>query len=162
MGLNMYELAQYVNLDVDDVYEVEEIARWFNKGIASYNMIPPLSTYPFVEIELEDDDYKVYEHLDKNFMLSIMLPFISSAVRAQESAVIEKQEYFQEFMMNARIYKSAKNIPKEFMLNPVEDLEDYQIGENVYISDMDYSPFQSNWYRPTKRVKKYNPLDEED
>jgi hypothetical protein len=155
MALNIYELSQYVNLDVDDSYDEDEIARWFNKGIANYNLIPPLTEYPFVDI---DDDTisnvaEPYEFLDKNFMLGIMLPFISSAIRAQESAVMEKQQYYQEFISNATRYKMASNIESDLLLNPIENISNYQIGENVYISDFDYAPFQSVWQRPAKKIK---------
>lgn len=155
MALNIYELAQYVNLDVDDSYGEDEIARWFNKGIASYNLIPPLTEYPFIDIDDEtiSDIADPYVFLDKNFMLGIMLPFISSAIRAQESAVMEKQEYYQEFLINATRYKMASNIDADLLLNPVEDIAKYQIGENVYISDFDYAPFQSEWQRPVKKIK---------
>jgi hypothetical protein len=86
-------------------------------------------------------------------MLGIMLPFISSAIRAQESAVMEKQEYYQEFLVNATRYKMASNIDEDLLLNPVEGIDQYQIGENVYMSDFDYAPFQSNWQRPAKKIK---------
>jgi hypothetical protein len=155
MSLNIYQLTQYVNLDVDDSYSEDEIARWFNKGIASYNLIPPLTEYPFIEIDEEtiDDIAEPYDALNKNFMLGIMLPFISSAIRAQESAVMEKQEYYQEFLVNATRYKMASNIDEDLLLNPVEGIDRYQIGENVYMSDFDYSPMQSNWQRPAKKIK---------
>jgi len=155
MSLNIYELTQYVNLDVDDSYSEDEIARWFNKGIANYNLIPPLTEYPFIEIDDEtiDDIADPYDALDKNFMLGIMLPFISSAIRAQESAVMEKQEYYEEFLINATRYKMASNIDESLLLNPVEGIDQYQIGENVYISDFDYAPFQNNWQRPVKKIK---------
>lgn len=158
MALNIFEITEYVNLDVDDSFQVQEVARWFNRGIASYNLIPPLSEYPFIDPE-EDDE--VYEGLDMNFMLGVMVPFISSMVRAQESAIMEQENYYNEFMMNARMYKTASNVPKEFLKVKVDDIEDYQIGENVYISDMDYAPFTNQWHRPVKRVKKHDPLSED-
>ena len=150
MALNMFELRDYVNLDVDDVFDVDEIARWFNKGIANYNLIPPLTEYPFVDLDELDEPYM---ELSKNFMLGIMLPFISSAIRAQESAVMEKQEFYQEFLINATRYKMASNINEEYLLNPVDGIDEYQIGENVYMSDFDYAPFQSEWQRPVKKIK---------
>jgi hypothetical protein len=150
MSLNMFELRDYVNLDVDDVFDVDEITRWFNKGIANYNLIPPLTEYPFVDL---NEPQEVYVFLDKNFMLGIMLPFISSAIRAQESAVMEKQEYYQEFLIHATRYKMASNIDEDLLLNPIEGIDQYQIGENVYISDFDYAPFQNNWQRPVKKIK---------
>ena len=153
MALNIYDITQYVNLDVDDSFQVQEIARWFNRGIASYNLIPPLSEYPFINPDESDD---VYPYLDLNFMLGIMVPFISSMVRAQESAMMEQQAYYQEFLMNARMYKSASNVPKELLKVKVENIDSYQIGENVYVSDMGYAPFPNNWRRGTK-----GPLDEE-
>ena len=158
MALNIFEITEYVNLDVDDSFQVQEVARWFNRGIASYNLIPPLSEYPFIDPE-EDDE--VYAGLDMNFMLGVMVPFISSMVRAQESAIMEQENYYNEFMMNARMYKTASNVPKEFLKVKVDDIEDYQIGENVYMSDMDYAPFTNQWKRPVKKPKKYDPLSED-
>lgn len=157
MALNIYEITQYVNLDVDDSYTEEEVARWFNRGIATYNMIPPLTVYPTLAL----DDGEPYEALSENFMLAIMVPFISSSIRGQESALMEKQDYFQEFIANATMYKRASNITNEFLLNKTENIDDYQIGENVFISDMDYAPFSGQWHRITKKVKKFEPLDEE-
>lgn len=150
MALNMFELRDYVNLDVDDVFDVDEITRWFNKGIANYNLIPPLTEYPFVPL---DEPENHYVELDKNFMLGIILPFISSAIRAQESAVMEKQQFYQEFVANATRYKMASNIESDLLLNPIDNISDYQIGENVYMSDFDYAPFQSVWQRPAKKIK---------
>lgn len=157
MALDIFEIRDYVNLDVDDSFEVDEIARWFNRGIATYNMIPPLTVYPTLAL----DDDEPYEALSENFMLAIMVPFISSSIRGQESALMEKQDYFQEFIANATMYKRASNITNEYLLNKTENIDDYQIGENVFISDMDYAPFSGQWHRITKKVKKFEPLDEE-
>lgn len=163
MALNIYEITQYVNLDVDDSYTEEEVARWFNRGIATYNMIPPITTYGFITINegVIEEFADPYSDLSENFMLAIMVPFISSSIRGQESALMEKQDYYQEFIANATMYKRASNISNEFLLNKTENIDDYQIGENVFISDMDYAPFSGQWHRITKKVKKFEPLDEE-
>jgi hypothetical protein len=178
--MNIYDFSNYVNQDVDDTFSVEEIARWFNKAVANYNLIPPVTRYPFITMDLvenigvtpidqftgtesfntdsqyyansedEDDDeigaYTDYP-LSKNFMLAVMLPFVSSAVKAQESSVGEKQMYMQEFMMNARTYKSISNIKPGYLRDGGQNLElsQYKLGENVYLTDFNQSPFAGDW-----------------
>lgn len=154
--MNMQQLAEYVNLEVDDFFPVDEIARWFNKGIADYNLIPPITDYPYIDIESDED----YEALSKTFMLGIMVPFIASSVRAQEAAIDEQQTYYARFLENARQYKSASNISDEYLLNKrTENLSDYQIGENVYVDDMNVSPMKSNWGHNTIFPKKHSDDD---
>jgi hypothetical protein len=171
--MNIYDFSNYVNQDVDDTFSVEEIARWFNKAVANYNLIPPVTRYPFITMDYttteedefvvgsqdgdyyansddEDDDeigaYTDYP-LSKNFMLAVMLPFVSSAVKAQESSVGEKQMYMQEFMMNARTYKSISNIKPGYLRDGGQNLElsQYKLGENVYLTDFNQSPFAGDW-----------------
>jgi hypothetical protein len=175
--MNIYDFSNYVNQDVDDTFSVEEIARWFNKAVANYNLIPPVTRYPFVTLNLavavgidnvdefvlgsengdyyansddeEDDEVGAYTDypLSKNFMLAVMLPFVSSAVKAQESSVGEKQMYMQEFMINARTYKSISNIKPGYLRDGGQNLElsQYKLGENVYLTDFNQSPFAGDW-----------------
>jgi len=139
--MNIDTLALYVNLDVDDSFTEEEIAQWYNKGVANYNLIPPLTTYNIIDTESTDD-----LEFDDTFLLGIMLPFINSAIRGQDASVQEKQLYLQEFMMNARQYKTAFNVPFEKLLDQKNsDLGVYQLGENVYVSDMTRTPFAGDW-----------------
>jgi hypothetical protein len=176
--MNIYDLTIYVNQDADDTFSFQEIARWFNKAIANYNLIPPVTRYPFVNVDnyttsgLEQDfapegafntdtqfnfdtgddeigggtDYP----LPKTFMLAVILPFIVSSIKGAESSLTEKQMMLQEFMMNARNYKSVSNIPKLFLFNQQNtDLELYQLGENVYLTDFTTAPFAGEWGKAT-------------
>jgi hypothetical protein len=171
--MNIYDFSNYVNQDVDDTFSVEEIARWFNKAVANYNLIPPVTRYPFITMDYtateqdefvvgsEDGDYYANSDdeeddevgaftdypLSKNFMLAVMLPFVSSAVKGQESSVGEKQMYMQEFMINARSYKSISNIKPGYLRDGGQNLElsQYKLGENVYLTDFNQSPFAGDW-----------------
>lgn len=156
--MNLYEFAQYVNLDIDDVYDVADIVKWFNKGVAGYNIIPPLTKYPIVTLEdAYEDDYP----LDFNFMLAIMLPFVNGAVMSQTSSLDEKDSFYVEFLRNAREYKSHTPIADEFLVDNVNtNLDDYRIGQNTFVSDMRQSPFPGDWRRPS--LKKDSPLDLEE
>ena len=155
--MNLINLRTYVNQDVDDTFNDVEITRWFNKGIAQYNLIPPLTTYPLFQLTglstdpgavaanvYIDEDYP----LPDTFMLGIMLPYIVSSVKAQEASVTERQLAMQDFMQNARMYKGSTNVDVDYMLNKQNtDLEEFQLGENVYISDMRRSPVAGKWYQ---------------
>jgi hypothetical protein len=171
--MNIYDFSNYVNQDVDDTFSVEEIARWFNKAVANYNLIPPVTRYPFITMDYtateedefvvgsqdsdyyansddeDDDEIGAYANypLSKNFMLAVMLPFVSSAVKGQESSVGEKQMYMQEFMINARTYKSISNIKPGYLKDGEQNLElsQYKLGENVYLTDFNQSPFAGDW-----------------
>lgn len=153
--MNLQTLALYVNLDVDDTFEQIEITQWFNKGIAQFNLLPPVTEYPMVELEglstdveavaaniYVDEDYP----LSNNFMLGIMLPFIASSVRGQDSSVTEKQLYLQEFLNYARTFKTQENIPLTYLKDKANtDLDAYKLGDNVYISDMRRANFAGDW-----------------
>lgn len=142
--MNLYDITNYVNLDVDDVYEVDDIAKWFNKGIANYNLIPPLTKYPI--ISLLDDAYEENYPLDDSFMLGIMVPFINNSIMGQDAALNEKQLYLEEFLKNAREHKKIYPIASEYLIDDVNtDLDNYRIGQNVFVSDMRYSPMQGEW-----------------
>ena len=183
--MNLYEFTNYVNLDVDDTFTNEEIARFFNKGIANFNLIPPVTKFPFINMAIQDTDsanddksYKVdvaentypttgndantFQHsttydeeigaftdypLSKNFMLGVMLPFVISAVKGQESSITEKQITMQEFMANARQFKSSLNIKTGYLVDGEgnRELSQYKLGENVYLSDMTQSPMAGPW-----------------
>jgi hypothetical protein len=166
--MNIYDLTQYVNQDVDDTFEVESVVRWFNKGIAQYNLLSPITVYPMAVLEEEaegtdwdgtglypshsDSDYP----LDDTFMLGVILPFISASVRGQESSLGEKQMFMAEYMSNASLFKTASNVPYEFLkIKTSRDLEKYQIGENVYISDMSISPWAGDWGHNTTTMREF-------
>lgn len=168
--MKIEDLRNYVELDVDDSFTDEEILRWFNKGIANYNLIEPLTEYPFVVNNSSPSDpaentYYIntnYTPLDDNFMLGIMLPFIISAIKGQEFSMQEKQNYMQEFTRNARIYKLTHNIDAQYFLdknNPQLDM--YKLGDNVYIGDFTKSPMSGEWSNPSV-YKEIVILDEED
>jgi len=164
--MNIYDLTLYVNQDVDDTFDVEDIVRWFNKGISQYNLLSPITTYPLGELNDNGDDWdgtgKYPSHsttdypLDDTFMLGVILPFISASVRGQESSLGEKQMFLNEFMMNARLFKNASNVPYEYLkIKTSPDLEKYQIGENVYVSDMSFAPFKNDWTTRTTKLPEF-------
>jgi hypothetical protein len=167
--MNIYDLTQYVNQDVDDTFEVEDIVRWFNKAIASYNLLSPITTYPMSFLNDEEDvgdvwngtaPYPAYTitpyPLDDTFMLGVALPFISASIRGQESSMGEKQMFLQEFMMNARLFKNASNVPYDYLrIKTARDLEKYQMGENVYVSDMSISPWAGDWGHNTTTIPEF-------
>ena len=173
--MNIYDFALYVNQDVDDTFTNEEIARFFNKGIANFNLIPPVTKFPFINMNLqvksttdsnpnefttslENKTYKVdvaensyanntFTHSDtydeeigaytqyplsNNFMLGVMLPFVISAVKGQESSITEKQLTMQEFMRNATQFKSSLNIKTGYLVDGEgnAELSQYKLGEN--------------------------------
>lgn len=150
--MNLYEFTTYVNLDIDDIYEVDDIARWFNKGITSYNIIPPLTKYPIVGLD-DESLSEEYTLLDDTFILGIMLPFVNGAIMGQESAVEEKGSYYSEFVRNAREYKLHNPIPNEYMVDGFNaDLDNYRIGQNAFVSDMAFSPMAGTWGNPSNYV----------
>ena len=51
--MNIYDFALYVNQDVDDTFTNEEVARFFNKGIANFNLIPPVTKFPYISMNLQ-------------------------------------------------------------------------------------------------------------
>jgi hypothetical protein len=170
--MNIYELTNYVNQDVDDTFDVEDVVRWFNKGIATYNLLSPITVYPFAQLNDDGDawdgtgfypshsttDYP----LDDTFMLGVILPFISASVRGQESSMGEKQMFLSEFMMNGTKFKSASNVPAEYLkIQASADLAKYQLGENVYVSDMSFAPFKGDWTTSTTTLPEFKEVDEE-
>ena len=186
--MNLYEFTNYVNLDVDDTFTDVEVARFFNKGIANFNLIPPVTKFPTINMainentftENNDQSYKVdvaentypttgnnantFQHngdydeeiganteypLSNSFMLAVMLPYVASAIRGQESSVQEKQLLLQEFTRNAMQFKSSLNIKTGYLVDGEgnAELSQYKLGENVYISDMTQSPMAGPWNR---------------
>lgn len=156
--MDIATLTTYVNQDVDDIFTAEQIVLWFNRGIAQYNLIPPLTTYKSVngrnrtnsDAETDyylDDDY--YSFSD-SFMLGIMLPYLVSGVKLQEASIQERQIALQEFLQNARMWKASTNIAHADMLNQQNsDIGIFQLGENVYLSDMTRSPVSGIWQKQT-------------
>ena len=180
--MNIYTFTQYVNQDVDDTFTDEEVARFFNKGIANFNLIPPVTKFPTINMAIVDTDslnndytYKVTDEkntyntttnsfvststydeeigafqdypLSNSFMLAVMLPYVVSAVRGQESSVQERQVFMQEFMRNAMQFKSSLNIKTGYLVDGEgnRELSQYKLGENVYISDMTQAPMAGPW-----------------
>lgn len=156
--MDIATLTTYVNQDVDDIFTAEQIVLWFNRGIAQYNLIPPLTTYKSVNGRNRtngdattdyflDDDY--YSFSD-SFMLGIMLPYLVSGVKLQEASIQERQIALQEFLQNARMWKASTNIAHADMLNQQNsDIGIFQLGENVYLSDMTRSPVSGIWQKQT-------------
>jgi hypothetical protein len=171
--MNINTLTQYVNLAIDDSFTVQEITKWFNQGIANYNLIPPLTLYPFVQFGTTGDlsntvvtlrtysDQTEYP-LDETFMLGVMLPYISSSIRSSESALSERQLFLQEYLMNAMAYKRSLDIPLEWMRNKLNNnLSQYEIGERIFISDFTKSPFAGEWQTPSTFSEMVIPDEEE-
>lgn len=154
--MNIVTLTAYVNQEVDDTYSVQEITRWFNKGIASYNLLPPLTKYPIVQFPTPANQetgvfYESTQYpLDENFMLGVMLPFLVASVRSSESSVQERQLHMQDFLQNSMLFKRNIDIPFEFMRNQKnEDLSNFEIGEGVFLGDFTRSPFAGEWQQPS-------------
>jgi hypothetical protein len=175
--MNIYELSIYVNQEVDDTFNPREVTIWFNKAIANYNLIPPVTKYPFVWIDnpttgtpnqpvdeftanendndfLDEDGklgYLINYPLSDTFMLGVILPYIVSSVKAQESSITEKQMALQEFMMNARTFKSSSNIKTGYLVDGEgnQELSQYKLGENVYLTDFNQAPFAGDWSKAT-------------
>lgn len=150
--MNIQTLAEYVEQEVDDSFATEDVARWFNKGISQYNLIPPLTKYPYISIgQTATVDNGLYDEtseypLDTTFMLGVMLPYISSSVKSSESALSEKQLFLQEFMMNATTFKRSIDVPLTWLLNQKNtDLSNYEIGEGIFLSDFTRAPFAGQW-----------------
>lgn len=168
--MNIATLTTYVNQDVDDTFTAEQIVLWFNRGIAQYNLIPPLTTYKSVQgsnapnpkpstdtnIYLDEDYYSFSD----SFMLGIMLPYLVSGVKLQEASMSERQVALQEFLQNARMWKASTNIAHADMLNQQNsDIGIYQLGENVYVSDMTRSPVGGIWEKQTTYTEIVTAVD---
>jgi hypothetical protein len=148
--MNIRTLTQSVNLDVDDTYTAQEITLWFNKGIANYNLIPPLTVYPTVQFGSGTFDENSEYPLDDTFMLGVMLPFIASSIRSSESSTMEKQLFMQEYLMNAMTFKRSIDVPAAFMRNTKnDDLSQYEIGEGIFLTDFTRAPFAGEWQSPS-------------
>lgn len=154
--MNINTLTNYVNQEVDDTFTVQEVSLWFNRGIANYNLLPPLTIYPTVQYGAVPDPVAgVYNEetnypLDDTFMLGVMAPYITSAIRSAESSLTEKQLFLQEYIQNARTYKSTITIPRTYLRNQLnDDLTIYEIGEGVFLSDFTQAPYSGEWQRPS-------------
>ena len=166
--MDIATLTTYVNQDVDDTFTAEQIVLWFNRGIAQYNLIPPLTTYKSVNgrNRVENDaetDYFLddnYYSFSDSFMLGIMLPYLVSGVKLQEASIQERQIALQEFLQNARMWKASTNIAHADMLNQQNsDIGIYQLGENVYVSDMTRSPVSGIWQKQTTYAEIVTAVD---
>jgi hypothetical protein len=61
--------------------------------------------------------------------------------------------------MNAREYKKIYPIANNRLVDNVNvDLDNYRIGQNVFVSDMKYSPLQGKW---SSRSNYFSTDDEE-
>jgi len=166
--MNIELFSEYVEQDIDDNFATDVIARWFNKGISQYNLIPPLTKYPYISIgETATEANGLFDvttdyPLDNTFMLGVMLPFVSSSVKGSESSLSEKQLFLQEFMMNATTYKRSIDIPLTYMLNQKnEDLSNFEIGEGIFLSDFTKAPFAGEWQQPSRFSEIITDEDEE-
>lgn len=144
--MNLRTLTNYVNQEVDDTFTVQQISLWFNKGISQYNLIPPLTVYPTIVIGAPGLNENSEYPLDETFMLGVMLPYIAGSIRGSESALNERQLFYQDFIQNATLFKRSIDIPLTYMRNKKnEDLSIYEIGEGVFVGDFTRSPFAGDW-----------------
>lgn len=144
--MNLRTLSNYVNQEVDDTFTVQQISLWFNKGISQYNLIPPLTVYPTIVIGAPGLNENSEYPLDETFMLGVMLPYIAGSIRGSESALNERQLFYQDFIQNATLFKRSIDIPLTYMRNKKnEDLSIYEIGEGVFVGDFTRSPFAGDW-----------------
>jgi hypothetical protein len=155
--MNLQTLAEYVEQEVDDSFSTVDIARWFNKGVSQYNLLPPLTKYPLISInQIATEENGLYDEttpypLDETFMLGVMLPFIASSIRGSESAIQERQLLFSDFLANATTYKRSIDVPFEWLLNTKNnDLSIYEIGEGVFLADFTKAPYAGEWQRPSR------------
>lgn len=178
--MNIYNLTRYLNQEVDDSFTELEVARWFNKAIAAYNLLPPLTVYPTVALtvsDLQDATYYDYpqttadeaddthadyiEPLDDTFILAVILPYLAASVKGQEASIYEKAEIMKEFQANAMQYKQSFTPPDEWRRDiDNTDLDEYQLGENVFVSDFTTSPFAGNWSSVTRFTQIVIPEEE--
>lgn len=155
--MNINTLTNYVNQEVDDSFTVQEVSLWFNRGIANYNLIPPLTVYPTVQFGIQADpevgvynEQSEYPINDDTFMLGVIAPYIVSSIRSAESSLTEKQIFLREYIANATTYKSSIDIPLTWMRNKQNtDLSNFQIAEGVFLTDFTRSPFAGEWQQPT-------------
>lgn len=155
--MTLSEIQRYVILDVDDSdFTLDEVSLWFNKAISNYNLMVPISTYPLYSLVEENrpeespvtDDlgYKDDYPLSDMFLLGIMLPYINSSIKSQESSIEESLTFRSEFAVNAQRFKNSSAVPLEFMFEQATtDLNAGKLGEGVYITDMRQSPFAGDW-----------------
>lgn len=150
--MNIQEFAEYVEQQIDDSFATNDIARWFNTGISQYNLLPPLTTYPYIslgQIATTENgllDVTTNYPLADTFMLGVMLPYVSSTIKGSESALNEKQLFLQDFRINASTFKRNIDIPFAFLLNKKnDDLSIYEIGEGIFLSDFTKAPFAGQW-----------------
>jgi hypothetical protein len=84
-------------------------------------------------------------------------------VRGQESSLGEKQMFLGEFMENGKKYKSSSNVDEDYLkIQTSLDLAKYQLGENVYVSDMSFAPFKGDWTTETTTLPEFKEVDEEE
>ena len=109
------------------------------------------TTNSFASTATYDEEIGAYSDypLSNSFMLAVMLPFIVSAVKGQESSLQEKQLAMQEFITNARQFKSSLNIKTGYLVDGEgnRELSQYKLGENVYLTDFTQSPMAGPWSR---------------
>lgn len=169
--MNIYDLTNYVNLDVDDTFTVAEIVSWFNKAIANFNLVEPMTKYPYAFVG-DDEDIKpsptAYPShsatgyvLDDTILLGVILPFLIASVKSQESSLGERQTHLQDFVYNAQKIKAVLDIPVEMLYSAkAQDVQGYKLADGVYVADMSYAPFSGDWGRGSSVIPEF-PLKEE-
>ena len=102
--MNIYTFTQYVNQDVDDTFTDEEVARFFNKGIANFNLIPPVTKFPTINMAIVDTDslnndytYKVTD--EKNTYNTTTNSFVSTSTYDEEIGAFQDYPLSNSFML---------------------------------------------------------------
>lgn len=106
--MNIYDFTNYVNQDVDDTFTIEEVARFFNKGIANFNLVPPVTKFPFINMAIVDTDasnnditYKV--NVEKNTYDTTDEEFDSSTTYDEEIGAYTDYPLSNSFMLGVML-----------------------------------------------------------
>ena len=106
--MNIYDFTNYVNQDVDDTFTIEEVARFFNKGIANFNLVPPVTKFPFINMAIVDTNtlnndttYKV--NVSKNTYDTTDEEFDSSTTYDEEIGAYTDYPLSNSFMLGVML-----------------------------------------------------------
>jgi hypothetical protein len=102
--MNIYTFTQYVNQDVDDTFTDEEVARFFNKGIANFNLIPPVTKFPTINMAIVDtnslnNDYTYKVTDEKNTYNTTTNSFVSTSTYDEEIGAFQDYPLSNSFML---------------------------------------------------------------
>ena len=105
--MNIYEFTRYVNQDVDDTFTDEEIARFFNKGIAQFNLIPPVTKFPSISMAINttdnlNNDYTYKVNVERNTYNTTSAAFVDNVKSTSNPTGTFDEEIgaFQEYPLS--------------------------------------------------------------